>query len=90
LLLEMRAIEFVLRLLDREMLDKKRYKRVLMHMISGEETLREFGASSKFNTSWEFLTRLRDLGRSTTKSWLAENFESLGQKATVDIAAKFL
>lgn len=90
LMLEMRMIEFVTRLIDQAKLDTKRYKRVLMHMISSEAQLRDYGASSKYNTSWDFLVTLRDLGREAGRAWLAAHFDALGKRSTVDIAKVFL
>jgi NTE family protein len=90
LMLEMRSIEFVQRLLSQQSVDTKHYKSIYLHIISAEEELRNFGASSKFNTSWEFLMQLRDIGRATAKTWLTDNFDTVGKKGSVDIAKTFL
>lgn len=90
LMLEMRSIEFVQRLLREERIDAKSYKTIYLHLISAEDELRNFGASSKFNTSWEFLVQLRDLGRTTAQTWLANTFELVGKKSSVDIGKTFL
>lgn len=90
LMLEMRSIEFVQRLLDEQRVDPRRYRRIYMHMISAEEQLRAFGASSKFNAGWNFLTRLRDIGRDAARQWIDENFTAIGKRPTVDIARTFL
>lgn len=90
LMLEMRSIEFVQRLLHGEKIDPKKYKEVYFHMVHAEEKLRSLGANSKFNTSWSFLTELRDIGREAARSWLSENFHLVGQKNSVDIAKTFL
>jgi NTE family protein len=47
LLAELRAIEFVRRLLAEGRLDASRYKSVLLHRIDGGAALAEFGAASK-------------------------------------------
>ena len=90
LMLEMRSIEFVQRLLREEKVDSKRYKDIFFHMIHAEDKLTAFGASSKFNTRWDFLIELRDIGRTTAQSWLEQQYESVGQRGSVDIAQTFL
>jgi NTE family protein len=59
-------------------------------MIHAEDKLTAFGASSKFNTRWDFLIELRDIGRTTAQSWLEQQYESVGQCGSVDIAQTFL
>ena len=89
-MLEMRSIEFVQRLLRDEKIDSKRYKDIFFHMIHAEDQLQVFGASSKFNTRWDFLLELRDIGRATAQSWLERHFESVGKSGSVDSAKTFL
>ena len=90
LMLEMRSIEFVQRLLDEDRVDPRRYQRIYMHMIAAEDQLRAFGAASKYTTAWDFLARLRDIGRDCAEQWLDENFSAIGKRATLDIARTFL
>jgi NTE family protein len=89
LLGELRAIDFVGRLIDAGKLPTDRYKRVRMHRIAGGEQLLAFAASSRLNTEWTFLQDLRDLGRAAAGLWLAENYEAIGQRATVDLRAAY-
>ena len=90
LLHEMRAIEFVQRLLKEKKLDPARYRRVYLHMIAAEDRLREFGASSKYDNSPALLRRLFDLGRATAHEWLESKYEYVGHAGTVRIAEQFL
>lgn len=88
LLNELRAIQFVQKLLEDDMLrpeHRDHYQKIHLHALRSEETMRAVGASSKFDTSWNFLTGLRDAGRAVAKKWLAENFDHIGHKGTVDI-----
>jgi NTE family protein len=87
---EMRAISFVNRLIEEGIIAADRMKHILIHMIEAEELMAQFGFSSKLNTSWDFLTRLRDIGRERADHWLAKNFASLGLESTVDVGQKFL
>jgi NTE family protein len=87
LLRELRAVHFVTRLIDSGKLSTKEYKRVRMHRISGGEKLDAFTASSRLNAEWSFFKELKDLGRATTKTWLAENYDAIGARATLDLTA---
>ncbi len=89
LLQELQSIDFVGRLLDEGSLDSKRYRKMLIHMISGEEDLAQFNASSKMNADWEFLQKLRDIGWQKADAWLKQNFELLGQDSSLDLRAMF-
>ncbi len=86
---ELRAIEFVSRLIESENLDKNRYKRIRMHIIEAGEDLLSLNASSKLNAEWQFLTHLRDIGRRTADAWLAANFDSIGKRSTFDLHEYF-
>jgi len=89
LLKELRAIDFVARLLDEGKLDEGHYRRARIHIIENQAALNPLGASSKVNAEWAFLTHLRDLGRETAQVWLARHFEDLGRRGTVDLRAMF-
>jgi NTE family protein len=52
--------------------------------------MRKLGVSSKMNADWEFLTHLRDIGRERAEDWLESNYDDLGTRTTVDLAAKYL
>lgn len=90
LLHEMRAIEFVQRLLAQKKIDPEHYRRVWLHMISAEECMRGYGASSKYNTSLPFLRELLALGRATAREWLDFKYEYVGHVGSVRIAEAFL
>ena len=72
LLAELRAADFVARLIDQGVLNDPRYRREFLHRIGGDGKLEAFSAESKLDTSWTFLTMLRDLGRESAKAWLAD------------------
>jgi NTE family protein len=86
---EIRAIEFVGRLLDAESLDPTRYKKMLLHVIKAEEELKPFTASSKFNAEWEFLIHLRDLGREAVGRWLEQTYDYISVQSSVDMRSMF-
>jgi len=92
LMREMRAIAFVTKLIDSGgIVDKdKMLKQVLVHSIEAETFMRDLSVSSKLNADWEFLTRLRDVGRERADQWLAANFDLLGVNSSVDIQDRYL
>ena len=83
---ELRAIEFVTRLIDDGKLDAKEYMRVRMHHIDGDAELMEMSATSKLNAEWQFLEHLRDLGRTKADEWLETGFDKIGKEATFDLS----
>ena len=89
LLKELRAIDFVDRLIREGKLSSEDYRQVRVHIIENQDELRPLGASSKMNTEWAFLTKLRDMGRETAERWLDETFPAIGEYGTVDLRAMF-
>ncbi len=90
LIAEMRAIDFVKRLMARGLLDPARYKDVLMHRIDGGEALEAFHASTKASTDGALLRSLHELGRSSAQAWLKQRYSALGVSSSVNIARDYL
>jgi NTE family protein len=88
LMREMRAIAFVTQLIDEGKITGG--KRMYMHLIEAEDLIRDLAGSSKMNGTWKFLTHLFDIGREHADKWLAENYDSIGTKGTVDLQARYL
>ncbi len=55
-----------------------RLRGLALHHILPPEDMTQFETSSKLNVDWSFLSRLRDIGRSTAENWLAENSGRIG------------
>ena len=85
LLAELRAADFVARLIDNGALSGPNYRRELLHRMGGSGKLVSFSAASKLDVSWTLLTTLRDLGRAAAKTWLDQNFEAIGVRSTLDV-----
>jgi NTE family protein len=85
LMAEMRAIDFVQRLLEAGRLEQPRYRRIFLHLIEDEDRMREFKLSTKLNGDWEFLLRLRQYGRDAAERFLREHLASVGRTSTLDI-----
>jgi NTE family protein len=90
LLAEMRAIDFVKRLIAQGKLDASHYKDVLMHRIDGGELLEHYNAASKVSTNRQMIHALRDLGRECTHKWLKQHIDQIGNQATLNIARDYL
>ncbi len=85
LLAELRAADFVARLIKSGVLKNQNYRLERLHRIGGAGKLESFNAETKLDASWPFLKQLRDLGRLDAKTWLEENFDSIGVESTLDI-----
>jgi NTE family protein len=90
LIAEMRAIDFVKRLLAEGKLDPEHYKDVLMHRIDGGDILDSYVASTKASTNGKMIHALRDLGIDSAKGWLSKRYKSLGVQSTVNIKHDYL
>lgn len=90
LIAEMRAIDFVKRLLAEGKLDPARYKNVLMHRIDGGSILEGYPASTKSDTDAKLIHTLRDLGRASAKEWLKKHVAAIGVECSINIAADYL
>ena len=90
LVAEMRAIDFVKRLLAAGKLDPAQYKDVLMHRIDGGQALNNYSALTKSSTDASLIHALRDLGILCAKEWLSKRYKSLGIECTVNIARDYL
>jgi NTE family protein len=82
---ELRAVDFVDRLVDQGLLPPERYKRNFIHRVDGGAALLAFPASSKLDTTWDMLIRMRDIGRKAGKDWLAKHYDDVGRRDTLDL-----
>ena len=85
LLAELRAADFVARLITSGVLRSPDYRLERLHRIGGAGRLERYDASTKFDVSWPFLETLRALGYEDAKAWLEENFDAIGVESTLDI-----
>jgi NTE family protein len=85
LLAELRAADFVARLIRSGVLKSDEYREERLHRIGGAGRLESFNAATKNDVSWPFLKQLRDLGRAEAKEWIAANFDKIGVESTLDM-----
>lgn len=89
LMREMRAINFVTRLIDDDLIKDKakdQFKRIFIHAIRADHTMESYSVASKLNPQWKFLKHLYEIGRSQAEQWLKENFNKIGKKSSIDFS----
>jgi NTE family protein len=87
LMREIRAIARMTDLLDELGVEGHEHERAWLHLIDAEEVLAPLDLRSKYDTSWRFLTTLRDRGRERADQWLSQNSERIGVGDTVDLSS---
>lgn len=93
LVAELRAIAFVQDLIADGRLKaagNDRYRALRLHAIEPGDWLGDLSLSSKFDTEWSFLSRLKTRGREAAQAWLDGCFEAVGERSSVDVKARFL
>ncbi len=90
LMREMRAINFVTKLVDSGFTDGGRLKRMFIHCVDAEDEMRKLGVSSKVNAQWDFLMYLHRLGRERGEAFLEAHYDRLGVESSTDILERFL
>lgn len=88
LLHELRAIDFVSRLIDSGVLQAPNYKRILMHRIAMSDSVNET-AASKQSAEYRFFLKLHKAGHKAATAWLKRNFNALGEHETMDLKKEF-
>jgi len=90
LIAEIKFINFVNEMIEENHVAAKKYRKINMHMIETAGEMLELNASSKVNTSWEFLKHLHHLGRTCADKWIKENGTALGIRSSVDVHEEYL
>ena len=89
LLSELRAIDFVGRLVDESRVPEGRYRKMLIHVVNQKSALRPLGVGADMNTDREGLEELFRTGRRAAARWLRTHRDALGERSTVDLRAMF-
>lgn len=90
LLTQMRAIDFVNRLLAEGAVSHARCKSVRVHRIDGGAALEAFPSSSRTSADGRMINRLFDAGRAAGTEWLAQHCAAIGVRSTIDIRHDYL
>jgi NTE family protein len=86
LMKELRMIALLRQVADPGHGEGARWAGMRTHRIM-TDTLAEFGASSKLNAEWEFVSLLKQEGRKSADVFLAAHGDDLGQRSTADLDA---
>lgn len=89
LLRELRAIEFVRKLIRNKTIEPKEMKQVLVHMIADDSLMRQLSVATKSIPQPYVLNELRDAGERAAGVFLDRHFDDLGAEATVDLEKMF-
>jgi NTE family protein len=84
LMKELRMIALLREVSDPGHGEGARWAGMRMHRIMSD-ALADFGASSKMNAEWAFVSLLKEEGRKSADAFLAEHGHDLGQRSTTDI-----
>jgi NTE family protein len=85
LLGELRAINFVRRLIAEGRMERGRMKDVRIHMIADDRLMNELSATSKLAPSPQLLARLKAAGRAAAEGFLTDGGSLIGQEASLDL-----
>jgi len=89
---ELRAIEFVARLIDQGKLPRGigpgKYRRINMHRIALDAFAKQPDVGSRFNTDYDFFEMLRTNGKRAARRFLDAHFDDIGVRGTVDLQAE--
>lgn len=89
LLRELRAIDFVNRLIAENRLDRDRYQVTHVHRIDGADDLGAHSAATKLDTSFAFFEELKGIGREAAFGFLDRHFDDIGERSTLDLRQAF-
>lgn len=89
LLGELRAVNFVKRLIAAGRMEKGQMKDVLVHLIADDAVMTDLSASSKLSPNPGLITLLYTAGRAACDGFLSRHRADLGQRATLDLPALF-
>jgi len=86
LLGELRAINFVRRLIAEGRMEKGKMKEVRIHMIADDALMNDLTAATKLAPSPELLLRLKVAGQAAAERFLQEAGDRIGVRSSVDLA----
>jgi NTE family protein len=92
LIAEMRAINFVAKLIDQGKLPRGtgegEYRRINVHRIVLEGSAKKLNAASRLNNDYEFFQMLHTNGKRAARRFLDAHFDDVGVRSSVDLSAE--
>jgi NTE family protein len=89
LLRELRAIDFVQRLLDEGAVSEERMSRIRIHMIADDALMAKLSVATKLVPNAAVIGTLREAGHRAAESFLAEHKGKIGSESSVDLREMF-
>jgi NTE family protein len=89
LLRELRAIEFVQRLIDEGTLSSNRMRRVRIHMIADDVLMAKLSAATKMVANPHVISQLKEAGITAAEAFLRDDVDNIGTRSSVDLRAMF-
>src|SRR5262249_50098593 len=84
LLKELRMIALMRQVADPGHTEGARWARMRIHMVTND-VMATLGYSSKLNAEWEFVSMLRDEGRRSCDTFLANHRGDIGKRSSVNL-----
>ena len=89
LLRELRAIDFVQRLLDEGRLEEGRMSRVRVHMIADDRLMEQLSVATKLVPHPLVIATLKEAGQQAAEDFLTEHKEKIGKESSVNLRKMF-
>ena len=89
LLRELRAINFVKRLLTSGRMAEGTMKNILVHMIADDDLMNDLSVATKVVPNPVLLSRLKAAGRAAADTFIDAHFDDLNERDTVDLEEMF-
>jgi len=86
---ELRSVCFVTRLIEEQEILDKDHKAHAASQQRGKRLMQAMSVGSK-NADWELVNKLMKVGCERADTWIAVNFDRLGEQSTTDIHKKYL
>ncbi len=89
LLRELRAIDFVHRLIRSGKVDEGQMKNVLVHMVSDDALMNDLNMATKTVAIPVIMERLKEAGRAAMDGFLGAHRDDIGTRSTIDLEEMF-
>ena len=89
LLRELRAIEFVQRLIDEGTVTSDKMSRVRIHMIADDVLMAKLSATTKMVANPYVIRELKDAGTAAAEEFLRSDVDNIGKTSSVDLREMF-
>lgn len=89
LLRELRAIEFVQRLLENGDIPEGAMSRVRVHMVADDALMAQLSAATKLVPNAGVIAKLKEAGRTAAERFLSDHRDDINRRSSVDLQAMF-